>query len=60
MRTFTLDAMKDGRHHEDHGLTEEQVANARANAERLGITIVSVTEEVAVSMADLAVFGVEA
>lgn len=54
--TYTLDATKDGRYFEDHGLTAEQVAAARANADRLGITILSVTEEVAVTPGDLAPF----
>jgi hypothetical protein len=58
--TYTLDAEKDGQFFEDHGLTAEQIAAARANAPRLGITIISVTEEVAVSPADLAPFGIAA
>jgi hypothetical protein len=56
--TYTLDAEKDGQYFEDHGLTADQIAAARANADRLGITILSVTEEVAVSSSDLAPFGV--
>ena len=44
-KTFTLDAMKDGKYFEDHGLTQEQVNNAKKNAEGLGITILGITEE---------------
>lgn len=43
--TYTLDAEKDGTYFADSGLTAAEVANARANAERLGITILNVTEE---------------
>jgi hypothetical protein len=56
--TYTLDAEKNGQYFEDHGLTAEQIANARANADRLGITILSVTEEVAVDPSNLAPFGI--
>jgi hypothetical protein len=56
--TYTLDAEMNGRYFEDHGLTEAQVTAARSNAARLGVTILRVSEEVAVSAADLAPFGV--
>lgn len=47
MSTYTLDAqMPDGTYREDHGLTAEEVANARINAPRLGITILNVAEEI--------------
>jgi len=59
MPTYTLDAMKDGHYFEDHGLTEQQIVNAYANAERLGITILSVTEETPIDPASLRAFGVQ-
>lgn len=43
---FTLDAEKDGRYFSDSGLTADEVAAARTNADRLGITILAVNEEV--------------
>jgi len=43
--TYTLDAYKDGMYFEDHGLTAAEIAAARVNADRLGITILAVTEE---------------
>jgi hypothetical protein len=55
--TFTVDAVKDGVYYEDHGVTAAQVAQARANAPRLGITIIAVTEETPVDAAALAAFG---
>lgn len=58
MTTYTLDVMKDGRYFEDHGLSAEQVATARLNADRLGITILSVTEETEIDPSHLAPFGV--
>jgi hypothetical protein len=56
--TYTLDAEMNGQYFEDHGLTAAEVAAARSNADRLGITIIRVTEEVTVSIADLAPFGI--
>lgn len=57
MTTYTLDAqLPDGRYVEDHGLTAAQIEAARANAPRLGITILSVTEETPVSVDDLSPF----
>lgn len=56
--TYTLDALKDGKYHSDYGLTAAEVAAARANADRLGVTILAVNEERPVSMSDLRPFGV--
>jgi hypothetical protein len=53
---YTLDATKDGRYFEDHGLTADQVDAARTNADQLGITILSITEEREVDLTDLAPF----
>ena len=59
MPTYTLDAEKDGRYFSDYGLTEQEVANARANASRLGITILAVIDEsTPVDPAALKAFGV--
>jgi hypothetical protein len=55
--TYTLDAEMNGQYFEDRGLTADEIAAARANADRLGITILNVTEEVAVDPSDLAPFG---
>ena len=44
-KRYTLDAMKDGKHFEDHNLTEQEINNAKSNAERLGITNLRITEE---------------
>jgi hypothetical protein len=54
--TYTLDAIVDGRHHSDYGLTAQQIANARANADRLGVTIIAIVEETAVQPGHLAPF----
>lgn len=59
MTTYTLDTLTpDGKHASDYGLTAEQVAAARVNAPRLGITILAVVEERPVSPGDLAPFGI--
>lgn len=59
--TYTLDAqLPNGAYAHDNGLTEQQVRNAYQNAERLGITILSVTRDDNVAMtpeAIRAVFG---
>lgn len=57
-QTFTVDSRMNGRLYEDHGVTAEQVANARLNAARMGVEILAVTEETQVDPAALAVFGV--
>jgi hypothetical protein len=54
--TYILDAAKDGKYFSDYGLTADQIQAARANAPRLGITILAVTEEVPVSPSDLSPF----
>lgn len=56
--TYTLDAYKDGRYYEDHGLTAEEVAAAVGNAPSLGIIILSISEEKPVSPEDLRPFHV--
>jgi hypothetical protein len=56
--TYTLDAEMNGQYFSDYGLTAAEIAAARANAGRLGITILAVIEERPVSAADLAPFGV--
>ena len=58
MTTYTLDAEKDGQFFEDHGLTVAQIEVAKVNAPRLGITILSITEETAVDVSALRAFGV--
>lgn len=54
--TYTLDAVIDGRYHSDSGLTAHQIANAYANADRLGVTIIAVTEETPLDPDQLAPF----
>lgn len=54
--TYTLDAIVNGRYHSDSGLTAQQIANAYANADRLGVTIIAVTEETPLDPSHLAPF----
>lgn len=56
MATYTLDAqLPNGAYAHDNNLTEQQVRNAYLNADRLGITILSVTRDdnVALSAQDI-------
>jgi hypothetical protein len=56
MATFTLDArLPNGAYASDSGLTEQEVANARANAPKLGIEILNVfrDDEPLMSEADM-------
>lgn len=58
--TFTLDArLPDGTLAEEHGVSAEDVARARINAPRLGIEILSVTEETPVDPSALRMFGIQ-
>lgn len=58
--TFTIDArLSDGTLAEEHGVSAEDVARARINAPRLGIEILSVTEETPVDASALRAFGVD-
>ena len=60
MATFTIDArLPDGSFAEEHGVSAEDIARARINAPRLGIEILSVTEETPVDVSALRVFGVD-
>ena len=46
MATFTIDVQfEDGHFGEDHGLTAVEIANAIANAPKLGLRVLAVTEE---------------
>jgi hypothetical protein len=57
--TFTIDVrLPNGAYAEDHGVSAADVARARVNASRLGIEILSVTEETLVDVSALRVFGV--
>lgn len=60
--TYTLDGIQDdGVLFTDRGLTAEQVASARANAERFGIRILNVfADNKPYAATDLAPFGIKA
>ena len=57
--TFTIDVrLPNGAFAEEHGVSAADVERARINAERLGIEILSVTEETPVDVSSLRVFDV--